>query len=303
MKLPNFFIVGAPKCGTTTLFEQLRRHPSVFMCEPKEPQYFAADFPRYRYVCEWRDYAALFDAAHERHAAVGEASALYLYSQCAIPDLLARFPGARLIVMLRNPVEMATSMHAQVLYDGDEDVEALEGAWNRCSARARGELIPKSCRDAKVLLYDRIARLGFQLQRLLEVAPRENVMWIFREELMEKPAAVYRDVLTFLGLEDDGRTDLPLANTRKERRSQLLLMATGRVLRFTSNPPVWLLRTRRALGLERVGIMGVLEWLNTRPARESGLSREPKVRMLETFRPDIRLLEELTGRNLHHWLE
>ena len=74
MRKPNFFIVGAPKCGTTALSEYLREHPQVFMSRPKEPHHFATDMPRYRFTKNEADYLDLFSGADDSHTAIGEAS-------------------------------------------------------------------------------------------------------------------------------------------------------------------------------------------------------------------------------------
>lgn len=99
MKEPNFFIIGAPKCGTTSLAHWLAQHPEVFMSPVKEPHYFSTDFP----LTSWRDpddYHSLFEGADTHHKAVGEASVWYLRSREAVPQIEAHYPGARYIVML-----------------------------------------------------------------------------------------------------------------------------------------------------------------------------------------------------------
>ena len=71
---PNFFIVGAPKCGTTALSHYLRQHPRIFFSLPKEPHYFATDLPRYRMVTHEPAYLEYFRGAGPQHTAVGEGS-------------------------------------------------------------------------------------------------------------------------------------------------------------------------------------------------------------------------------------
>jgi len=299
MKLPNFFILGAPKCGTTALSVYLREHPQVFMCTPKEPHYFAEEFPRYRIVERWDDYLGLFSGAESRHAAVGEASVFHLYSAVAIPRLLERIPRARLIVLLRNPVELARAMHSQVLLTRDETVTSFEEAWRLCDARRRGASVPPGCREVKILLYDQIAAIGAQLKRLLECAPRERVKWWFFDDFVRDPGRIYREVLQFLELADDGRKSFPQVNGRLRSRVQCLAQ-------LTQKPPrAWVQAAaigRRMLGVQYWGVLDFLRRINTVPARPPALPVELQAQMREHFAPDVRLLASITGRNLDHWL-
>lgn len=299
MKPPDFFIVGAPKCGTTALSEYLRSHPQVFMCTPKEPHYFSEDLPRYRSATNWEEYLDLFQAAGPEHTAVGEGSVYYLYSSVAVSRLLQRIPDAKLLVMLRNPVDLAPSMHAQALYCRDEVVPSFEEAWRLCAARRRGEEIPATCRDVKILLYDQIAKLGEQLERLLQRAPRAQVRWWFLDDLSVDPGQVYREVLAFLGVKDDGRKDFPQVNQRHMHRSTLL----GKFIEYP--PPVLtrpVMGLKRVLSLQRLGVIDLLRRINTTTSvPPQPLSPEFVQEMRDWFTPDIRLLQDITGRDLSHW--
>ena len=80
-KKPNFFIVGAPKCGTTALASYLNEHSKIFVSNPKEPHYFATDFPRYRLYDSLKQYLDIFNDAKSENVAIGEASVFYMYSR------------------------------------------------------------------------------------------------------------------------------------------------------------------------------------------------------------------------------
>src|SRR4051812_22016289 len=101
---PDFFIAGAPKSGTTALFEYLSRHPSVFMPDIKEPNFFSSDLHTKGQRFRADEYLALFEAARSDQL-TGEASAIYLYSAVAVARLMQHNPRARVVVILRNPVE------------------------------------------------------------------------------------------------------------------------------------------------------------------------------------------------------
>src|SRR5210317_560697 len=115
---PNFFILGAPKCGTTSLAYWLSQHPNVYVSPDKEPLHYSTDFPASTPHSE-RSYLDLFAEATEQHIAIGEASVWYLRSKDAVANIENEIPEAKYIVMLRNPVEMAPSLHWQTVFNGD----------------------------------------------------------------------------------------------------------------------------------------------------------------------------------------
>lgn len=299
MKQPDFFLVGAPKCGTTALRTWLRAHPRIFMCVPKEPCYFALDFPAHRVVANRDDYAALFRDAGEEHLAVGEASVIYMYSDVAIAELHKALPSSRLLVMLRNPMDMAVSMHAQALWSCDENIEDFGNAWAACADRRAGDKVPRHCRDSKVLLYDRMPLLGSQLSRLLEIFPRAQVGWWFFDDLVADPRRVYREVLSFLEVPDDGREEFPRVNARKHAHSRLLSLCTEKTPRRMASAAM---RLKRAMGIRRWGVRDALRRANLKPQPQQALRPAVRAAMHAHFAPDIRLLEDITGRKLGHWL-
>jgi hypothetical protein len=126
---PNFFIVGAPKCGTTALYEYLRLHPNIFMPQYKEPHSFATDLGAYPLIKSPDAYAELFRDACGRHLRVGEASVYYLRSSTAIANIHDFDPEAKIIALFRNPVDLVHALHAQLLYVGEEVVPDFEAAW------------------------------------------------------------------------------------------------------------------------------------------------------------------------------
>ena len=113
LKHPNFFISGAPRCGTTALYTYLSEHPQIFMSEVKELNYFASDFPNVQKITfkSVDDYHKVFAKADERHLAVGEASPFYLFSQVAFQNMAAYNPAAKVILTLRHPVDFVESYH------------------------------------------------------------------------------------------------------------------------------------------------------------------------------------------------
>lgn len=297
---PNFFILGAPKCGTTALSEYLRRHPRVFVSTPKEPHYFCEDFDYYYAPGERTEehYLRLFADADESHLAVGEASVWYLYSRTAARNIMEFDPAARIVVMVRNPVELVPSLHSQLTYMLDETEPDPAVAWELQEARARGEGLPSTVRVPGFLQYGEAARLGAQVRRVMEVVPREQLKVLVFDDLRADTGAVYRDTLEFLGVPDDGRSEFPRVNENKVHR-------TAAVARFTQRPPTALVAVargvKRVTGVERLGVLDRVRRRNREVTRREEISPEFAQVLRDHFRDDVGELGELIGRDLGAW--
>jgi hypothetical protein len=297
---PNFFIVGAPKCGTTALYEYLRPHPNIFMSGIKEPHFFAQDLGTYPRIQRPDEYAAMFAPATEAHQRVGEASVYYLRSTVAIPNIRDFNPDARLIAMFRNPVDMVYSFHSQLLYVAEESERDFETAWRLQERRARGLDLPPRSRGAFLLQYAELGRFGTQVERMLSAFPRSQVKLILFDDFAASPQAVYDDVIEFLGLPHDGRTEFPRINDNKRARIDWLR-------RFARKPPPMLRSAIRGLK-DAIGSEGLstakkkLVALNTTKERRPPLSAEFRAELVEVFREEVALLGRLLPRDLSHWV-
>jgi hypothetical protein len=216
---PNFFILGAPKCGTTSLARWLSEHPQVFIPSIKEPHYFSTDL-RNRTVRTEGGYRKLFRNTRPVHRAVGEASTWYLFSRDAVPAIERTIRNARYVVLSRDPVEMVRSLHHHNLRVQNEDVPDLAEAWELQGIRRQGQRIPALCREPAFLQYREAAALGSQLQRLLRTVPSERVLHLSLETIRDNPAAAFRRVLAFLDVQDVGRTSFPIENSARGVRSR-----------------------------------------------------------------------------------
>src|SRR5882672_7839349 len=124
---PNLFIVGAPRCGTTSMYDYLKQHPDVFMPEVKEPHFLGTDLTSSRFIRDEGKYQALFATA-KNEKRIGEASVWQLYSKIAAYEIKEYSPTARVIIMLRNPVDMMYSLYGQHIFSGDEEISDFEEA-------------------------------------------------------------------------------------------------------------------------------------------------------------------------------
>jgi hypothetical protein len=297
--IPNFFIVGAPKCGTTALHRYLSPHPNIFLSRLKEPHYFAKDLGTYPAARTLEQYLALFEARTPAHRRVGEASVYYLRSEVAVPNIREFNPDARLIAMLRNPVEMVYSLHSQLLYWSEESEPDFETAWRLQERRRAGHDLPPRSREPSLVQYGHIGRLGTQTERMLSIFPREQVHLILYDDFAADPQRAYDDVLRFLGLPHDGRTTFPRVNDNKRAR-------LGWLGRFIRKPPPVLRRGYRKLkrsvgagGLDAVKREVVSR--NTLKERRSPLTPEFRAELVETFRDEVALLSRILDRDLSHW--
>lgn len=298
MRKPNFFIIGAPKCGTTALSEYLRGHPNIFISQPKEIHYFAEDFPQHRVVKSLDQYMRLFQEATSEHLAVGEASVWYLYSSIAGHNIY-RFNGnAKIAVMLRNPVDLVHSLHSQVVYSLDEDEKDFETAWRLQSLRKRGISVPKNCRAPAVLQYLQVGRLGDQIERLLEIFPSDQVKIILFDDFMMSTKDVYEDVLSFLGVPSNGRSDFPCINASKVHKLKWLAY-------LTQKPPFprgyFPQSLKKLLGLEQTGVLDKIRQLNAREKLRKPLSPIFRAELVNEFKEDVEKLSQILNKDLSHW--
>jgi hypothetical protein len=300
--LPDFLIIGAPKAGTTALHAALAAHPGLFMTAIKEPKFFLSDGPppdrggpgdalTYReHVWRRADYEALFDAA-PAGVPRGESTPLYLYDRAAIDRIRALIPGARLIVILRDPVERAHSNWTHLWSAGLEPVGDFLSACAQEDRRVAAGW-------ASFWHYTRVGRYGEQLEHLFEVFPREQVLVFRYRDLVDRPAATLDRICAFLGVETGVLTEIPRQNvtahpepTLTHRALSALARAgdaAGRVLPAAAAAAV----TRR------------LEGFLQRGGRErQPLSWEQRQAILPTFADDIRRLERVLGEDFGDWLE
>lgn len=309
MKRPNFFIVGAPRCGTTSMSEYLRQHPQVFFSSPKEPNYFNTDVEesfRKRKLFAGLDpgearkrYLQIFETAGNHHKAVGEGTVFYLKSEVA-PGKIRKFnPEARLIVMLRNPVDAVYSWY-NCMHNVDmmEDVGDFEKAWDLQHERAKGELIPPDCEDVQFLKYREMYSYGEQMERLFEVFPEKQVLIIYFNELRDHPRYVYRKTLKFLGLKPYKIGEFRRYNqSRKNRNAKLLKFLLSIPNREFYD---FVSETKRRLGIKSLGVSGFWSKFGTRKKK---LAMSPRLRkkVYSGFREDIKRLENVLERRLDGW--
>jgi hypothetical protein len=294
MHRPDFFIVGAPKCGTTALHEYLRQHPQIFMPERKELHYFVRDFESpffYRHEAEYLD---LFRGADGRKR-IGESSVYYLFSKTAARDIKAFAPHARAIIMLRNPVDMMHSQHSQLLFNGNEDIGDFAAALAAWPDRARGHRVPPMAYNVAALDYKGTARFTEQVRRYFDVFGRERVYVILYDDFKADTAAAYRAALAFLDVDSTFAPTFEVVNPNKRTRSQAMRKA------LRQKPAPLRLAARLLPAPLRRSLKEGLERWNTVYEQRTPMDPDLRRTLTREFEGEVAALGELLGRDLSAW--
>lgn len=293
---PNFFIIGAPKCGTTALSNYLASHPNIFFSQVKEPHFFATDM-KYRTVRRVSDYMKLFENVNSNiHFAIGEGSTTYLFSKVAIENIMTFNPLAKIIVMIRNPVDMVVSLYFQHLgEDGYENLRSFEEAWQAEKRRKLGKDVPFTCPDPQLLFYSEWGKLGSQLQRLFNRVPKKQTLVILFDDFINDTKNIYCNAVSFLGLQDDGRTTFPPIRERRVIRNYIYHKLITFLMR------VWMPARSTLTGGRGFGIYTRYFNWNSRSTKTI-ISSDVKRELTNFYHDEILLLEEILHRDLSSWL-
>jgi hypothetical protein len=298
--LPNFFIIGAHKSGTTSLHDYVGQHPQVFMSPVKEPCFFAflsrngeplpADTPFTRgLVYTWPDYLKLFEGAADA-VAVGEASTAYLSSDQAPLAIRHHVPHAKIIAILRHPVDRAYSNFIMNRFHDVEPIGDFEQAIS-VEAERRRQGWPSGKFD-----YMQLGMYGSALARYYELFPDSQISVYKYDQLRDDPRGLLQDIFRFLGVALDPRIDLSkkllVGKTRpRSRRLNRLVTGNSRTVSFLGSVIPDPLRTR---------IKRRIEAINETPRQ---LSPSRRRRLMARFGDDLLLLDQLTGKDFSRWMK
>lgn len=314
-RLPNFFIVGAPKAGTTSLYSYLRQHPQVCMSPVKEPCYFASEVRPEGFstefrpaalkrseqlreylnrpgpgphpegiVANWEDYLRLFRNAKDEPA-IGEASVCYLWSATAAANIRSRIPGAKIIMVLRDPAERAFSQYLHNAADG-----VVRGSF-----REQIELGARGGRQEFRPLYPFLENGLYhqQVKRFLDAFPRANVRIYLYEDAWRDPLALLTSMFDFLGIDSDFKADL--SRRELERRGPRSLTANY-VLRKSHA------RERLQAAIPD-GLKSRLRSLLYKPPGSLAMEARDREFLRDFYREDVTKLASLLNRDLESWLD
>jgi hypothetical protein len=303
MALPDFFIIGAPKAGTTALHAALAAHPSLFMSSVKEPKFFLTDGPppsrgggpgdiqTYReHIWRRPEYEALFAAAPPG-ALRGESTPFYLYSQAAQERIQALIPHAKLIVILRDPVERAHSNWTHLWSAGLEPIGDFVHACAEEDARVAAGW-------ADFWHYRRLGKYGEQLENLFLRFGREQVFILRYRALIDAPAQALDDICQFLGVHAGIIGHVPKQNVTAHPSPSLSHVTMSKLVRGAAAA------TRHLPGTTGTTLTKPLErFLQQNAGTRQPLSWDQRQELLPYFEDDIRLLERTTEAYFGDWLQ
>ncbi len=290
-ELPNFFIIGAPKCGTTSLYHYLRQHPDVYLPENKEPKFFCDDT---LYIEGLELYRNRFfhDARHYTHA--GDASPHYLYYHKAARRIQKDLPedSHRFIVMLRDPVARAYSHYWNMVYEGFETLTFEQALAEEQSRIRNNDYATRGVLNAHYVACGMYAK---QLERWFEVFDRDRFLFLFQRDLAEHPRELMAAVYRFLGVADIDVDTGAVHNPSGRARSiglQRWLRQPSRLRRIVGPFIPYTLRYRLAVALVK---------LNRKTASYPPLDERIAEALRQRFLPDIEQLEQITETDLSDW--
>jgi hypothetical protein len=307
MVMPNFFIVGAAKSGTTALYDYLKQHPQVFMSENKEPFFFAMegkpiDFkgPRdqeiltHQIVNDISAYEALF-AGVTNEIAIGEASTIYLYDPACAQRIYDRIPDARIIIGLRNPVGRAFSSYMHLRRDGREPLDDFEAAMAQEERRIKEGYEP-------LWHYRRVGLYYDSLKRYYDIFPREHIYVYLFEDLRRDSLAVTQAIFAFLGVNPGFRPDTEIQHNVSGAPKNRYLHEVHNFLLRPHNPIKDAVKPLLPERIRKRMLHSVVDHIREINMERGSVDPEVQRRMIEYFHEDILKVQDFIERDLSSWL-
>lgn len=280
-QLPNFFILGAGRCGTTSLAQHLRGHDQIFIPGIKEPSFFASSF---QWVSDPGKYIDLYRDGHEALAR-GDASHIYLEDPKSPEILEAFFPDAKFVLMFRNPADRAVALYAMMLEHGYEVHRTFEKALAAEDRRFESTKFRKTCPQSFWnFLYYRSGLFGEQVARYLERWPRDRFYATTLYDYLAEPDVVVGEILGFLGVDAAELGPVPRSASSKGTRSVPAQYLERRLLRPLE---------RRKVPFVGEARRQVITW--NRGVDKPTMQAETRERLMELYRPDLAKLNDLLG--------
>ncbi|MFL6778495.1 MAG: sulfotransferase family protein [Sphingomicrobium sp.] len=311
------FIVGAPRCGTTTLASFLQQHPDVCFSAVKEPHFFSRDevaaLPEdeLERAIEEEYWARFFGHCDGNAQLYAEGSVTYLYVPERMAPILKRWPEAKFIIALRDPLSMLPSLHARLLVTGDETIRDFRKAWAKIGERAQGKSLPKRAIDPRWLRYDWAGMLGTNVERFFATVGRDRCHIVLFDDLAKDPEGIYRELCRFLGIEPWSRTNFKPQRINKTIRIgwlQRLLKRPPRAIRTALAGEKFHKREKKVGSQESAVLAAIfrvrkrlLEW-NKVPAKRQPVDPNVRKQIIDRLRDDVILLSHVIDRDLSHWL-
>lgn len=313
-KEPNFFVIGAAKCGTTTLYDFLDQHPEVYMSPIKEPHHFSKDIvmenftDEYKlylnsrnfkleeflnsdfttkmwdwYIADFNQYIKLFKKVSNEKA-VGEISNGYLFSSVAAKEIKAKYPNAKIVMLLRNPMDRAYSHYLANLRDG------------RTTLSFKEELIADNKKQRKGWCishcYTEMGMYSEQIKRFTDTFDKEQIKIFLNDDFKKDPEAIAKDLFTFLGVNTSVNIDY------HKKQNEARLPKSAALIKFITQSGL----KRRVFRLMPKSVQDVILPLFFKEGKIPKMLEEDRKWLSALFREDILKTQTIIGRNLSSWL-
>ncbi len=294
MKFPNFLIIGAPRSGTSMLYESIRFHPEIYMSPNKEPLFFGFQEMTDSYrgpgdvqpLVGLDSYCSLFRSVKDERA-IGEASTLYLYNSKAPEHIKEIIPDVKLITILRNPVDRAFSHFYTHRLDGREPLSDFALALSEEKTRMEKGWSP-------FWFYKDVGYYGEQIAHYLSIFDRQQLRIFLYDDLEKNPSGVFKSIFEFLGVNQT----FPVNTSIRYHPSGI---PKNRALhRFLVQPIFWkrLFKPILPQRIQHVLLLRALNFNLDRPV----LNRQIRLALLKEYRTDILKTQDLINRDLGPWL-
>lgn len=303
MTLPNFLVIGAAKAGTTSLYHYLRQHPGIYLPAQKETNFFALEGKALDFcgpgdrefissfsVTRYDDYVTLF-ASVTGQTAIGEVSPMYLYSREAPGRIRQHIPDAKLICILRNPVERAYSHYLMFVRDKREPHR-----WSFSRALADEKDRVRSHWEW-AWRYADIGFYGEQLTRYYELFDCRQIRIYLYEEFSERPYETLKDIFRFLQVDENFRPDI-------SEQFNVSLVSRSEQLEKLLQDSEWFKSAAKLLvPMPARWRHYIAEWLRDKNTYRPTLSRRQRKKLAAIYRDDVMKLQDLIGRDLGVWMK
>jgi len=301
MTSPTFFIIGAAKSGTSSLYNYLKQHPEIFMSPIKEPHFFSFNSsskmtrgpgdPIFKAITDLHNYKHLFDGVKDEKA-IGEASTSYLYRPEAPTRIKNMLPKSKFIAILRNPVDRAFSAYMHVVRDNRETAKNFSEALLLENSRINAGWEP-------IWHFTNVGRYYNQLSRYYNLFDHDQIRVFLYEDLLEDQMKLLYDIFEFLEVDADFNPEsLVRFNVSGEQKSGILHKLN--LLLFNSPNPIR--RFARKI-VPEIWRGNFVNWVRQQNLSKRRIPPEIRKQLTILIKDEIIRLQDLLDRDLSHWLE
>lgn len=295
-RFPEFYVVGAAKSGTTSLWYYLLQHPQLFLVayeRYKELGFFASDHG----IDSEEDYKLFFEEATEKQL-IGEVCNSYLTDKESPALIKQQVPNARIIIVLRNPIDRAFSLFNWMKTEGYENISTFEEALNNEEKRSKDDSFRQNNPHGNAWHYKYFESGLYygQVKRYLDVFGKDNCLILLFDDLKQDPVGISQKCYEFLGVDAGFSPTTGVLNEAREPGSQKLQYLIRHVI------PKYRDKLRLPKGMLGA-VPGKILKMNQKKSTQRKLDNQTRKILARRYAEDVKATAELIHRNLDHWIE